>query len=314
MLEAFSGIHAPGLDPSMFGAYATANGMDISQISGKALTQLAQSVFRGITPDPKNPAFLNRVRLFKNLVKRAFNVDMDNTQAMQMAQEVLSGGNPATRGAQKQQETTSKVTGGESFMSDLGQTFGSLGHIGWDLGKAAVDAIHGDFGGADRVGADISKVWSQANYRIGADAQNPVLNSIVDQYGANGVEAVDSSGNGTPLTGSRAQVEAFAKGDLRWRRKGEKSNGITLAQTPPELDQDFRTGGTAGHTSQTNVNFSPASVKINFDNGGMTATPNPVQLTPNQQAVNSGVGDATMNNPPPGDGYGYWPGRSPGLR
>jgi len=55
---------------------------------------------------------------------------------------------------------------------------------------------------------------------------------------------------------------------------------------------------------QHNVNFAPAQVHITVGRDGtMTASPNPVALTPNQQASNAGVGSATPNNPPPGDNY-----------
>jgi hypothetical protein len=75
--------------------------------------------------------------------------------------------------------------------------------------------------------------------------------------------------------------------------------------------------GPAGGNVQHNVNFAPAQVHITVGRDGtMTASPNPIQLTPNQQATNAGVGSATANNPPPGDSYyrGAWvPGSGGGI-
>jgi hypothetical protein len=85
----------------------------------------------------------------------------------------------------------------------------------------------------------------------------------------------------------------------KWRRRGDNGEGITLAQTPQQMDRGFNTG-------QTNVNFSPATVTIKIDQDGRAvASPEQVQLTPNQMNANAGVSGAQMNNPQPSDIANY---------
>jgi hypothetical protein len=231
--------------------------------------------------------------------------------AMQMIEKYRGGQSQLAQGKQKQAQETSQVSGGEGVMSSVGGFFGSVGDSLLNMGKMAVDAAHGDFAGAGRAWNADEKQFSVGSYNATADAQNPMLNSIVGQYGPAGIQIVDpNSGNVSKLDGSRAQTEGLAQGKLNWRRAGEQGNGIPLSKTTGMEDKNFNTGG----QQQTNVSFNPAQVQIKVDTstGNATVSPNPVQLTPHSQAVNSGVGDGTMNNPPPGDGYGYYSGRVPG--
>ena len=174
-----------------------------------------------------------------------------------------------------------------------------------DVGRMAADAVHGDFGGAGRAWDHSQKIFNQMEFNTHADAHTPLLDQLVNQYGAGDIEVVGSDGKGSALTGSRDQTQGLANGSLKWRRKGEQ-NSYPLSAATQQIGNDRSGGG--GNTS-VGVNFSPATVNIKFDNSGVTASPNPVQLTPNQQQAMAGYGNATMNNPPPGDGFGYYQGR-----
>jgi hypothetical protein len=227
-----------------------------------------------------------------------------------LVDQILSGKDLNGEAQQRVDAQNQAVNPPESTMSDIGQMAGATGNTLLDLGKGLVDSLHGDFGGAGRAFANIGSQWESATYNTSAEAQNPRLNDIIGQYGPGNIMIVDKNGNATPLTGSKSQISGLASGDLNWKRRGDQGNGIPLSQTPLQMDPNFRTDG-----SQTNVSFSPATVniKVNTTTGEATATPSVVQLTPNQQQANAGVGNSTLNNPPPGDGYGYWPGKSVGL-
>jgi hypothetical protein len=310
MLQQFSGIHVPGLDPTMLPLYMQAHGMNANDLSGKALDGLVKKLFHGMKYDPGNTQFLNVVGIFRREAAMTFGVQLDPNQALQMVQQVLGGNNPATQGAEKRQQAASEVNGGAgpgTFM----EGFGALGTSIMDVGKMFAAGVTGNDQAAVNAADDMGRSWDNAAYHNRARASNPVLDSIIGQYGASSIEVLDSSGKASSPDGSRAQVQGLASGQLKWRRKGDTGGGVTLAQTPEQPDQAFRTGGTA--QSQTNVSFQPAQVQISFGpNGQMTASPNPIRLTPNQVAVNSGAGSNTLNNPPPGDGFGYVPGRSVG--
>jgi hypothetical protein len=125
-----------------------------------------------------------------------------------------------------------------------------------------------------------------------------LTSSITDQYSGS-LQVIDPKGNASPYTGSKAQQQGIHDGGLKWRRPGEQGGGLSLAQTAG--------GGGDRAGGQTNVTFAPAqiTVKVDQQTGKVTVSPNVLQLSPNAQAVNRGVGGASMNNPPPGDGYGY---------
>jgi hypothetical protein len=317
MGETFSGVRVPGLNPEVAGMYMSDHGMDMNDFTGKGLMGLYQRVFGNIPHGSKQ--WYNRLPMFRNLLGQ-MGMPVDLTQAKQWAEKLAGGGNPADEGKKKQQDIASKVAPRKG-LGATGEALGAAATSIMDIGKMAIGGISGLWNGnvgdqaAINAADDMGKAWTNASYDSNSEASNPMIDNIVKQFGAGDIEVGGPDG-WSPLSrggsgSSRAQIEALAKGDLKWRRKGDQGPGMTLAQTPASGDASFRTGG----GGQTNVNFSPAQVqiKVNTTTGDATVTPNPVQLTPNQQQVNAGVGGATMNNPQLGDAYGYWPGRSTGA-
>lgn len=303
-LEMYSGMRIPGLNPEAAGAWVGEHGGDPTEMLKQAVSGLVGKYFpRGFNKD--NPGDFNKAIMVKNLLAQQFNMPLDVRTVIEMIKKV-SGPSPFS-GDQKMQQAATQVTGGESVMSDIGQAAGSLGANAMALVKSGFDVSHGDYAGAGRAWDQANHTADQADYNMQADAHNPLLDKLVGQYGPGGVEVVDQQGNATALNGSQDQTKGLASGSLNWRRKGESGSGTPLSAIQ-QAGSNVR-GGDGGGNTNVGVNFSPATVSIKLDNSGMTASPNPVQLTPNQQQANAGYGSATMNNPPPGDGFGYYQGR-----
>lgn len=316
-IEAFGGVRVPGLNPASLPGYMSAHGVGKAQMSSMALKNLVKMLFKNYSKD--SVQYWNMIPVFQQRIGVMFPGNpaaSDQTMASEMVEKIRGGSDPFREGQQKLQQQTGAVNDNDQNWAaggNVGEGLGAIGTTIGGLGRMFAAGVTGNDQAAINAADDIGKSWDNAGYNSGAESTNPVVSNIIGQYGASSVEVVGGDGQASALTGAKSQIQGLASGSLKWRRKGEEGGGITLAQTPTQMDQNFRTGGSGG--GQTNVNFNPAQVQISFgSNGQMTATPNPVQLTPNQQAVNGGVGDNTMNNPPPGDGYGYWPGKSPGLR
>lgn len=288
------GPKVPGVFPGAAAFYEGMHGANESQITDQALKQLVNLYFR--TPSSRQKG------------------SKDYANAVWMLQRGLQKYAPGSPGAQsmnKAAQLADSYIGGQDYMARAesevnGASQGGGGHGGGgiggffsSLGKSIPALLTGNetaLGNAWRTGDD------------GGGGDSPMNDQIAGQYGG-GTQVVDQAGHAQPFTGSSAQGKGLNSGNLNWKRQGEQGAGYSLSQTPGWGAAQNHSGHTQGGHPNTNVNFSPAQVQISFTNGGMTASPNPVQLTPNQQAANSGVGSATMNNPPPGDGFGYYRGK-----
>ena len=294
MLEAMSGYKVPGLPPQMLNSYMQANNINPNDIDGKALQGIVDKVFHGRKVKPGSTEFFKGVILFQNLYQRTFGASLDNEQASQMLTQLVNGHNPAVEGKQENQRITEEVNPAQGIMSDIGQDLGSGVGAVWGVVRGAFDLGHGDTGAAKRAIDEANKGLGLATYNRTAEALNPKVSSIVNQYGADQIE-VGEDGNWTPLSGKRDQIEALAHGKANWRRKGDTGSGISLAQTGEDSDAAFRTGGS------TNVSFSPAQVRITFDaQGRPSASPNPFPLTPNAAGQNAGTAGRRTNDTAPG--------------
>jgi hypothetical protein len=305
-LQAFGGAGVPGLTPDMVPAYLATHGGEKAEtgVTDQVLKTMVSRAFRGRRPQKGSMEYLQGIRALKMMMMQAapgssYAQNMD--QLMQLADQILGGSSPGADAAAGVQKTMGGVEGGPGILSTIGQFAGSFASGPLNALKAGLDYLHGDTEGAHR--AEIAQGNSESNalYSAGADAQNPVVNNLIKQFGSpDNIEVVDGGGRASALSGSRAQIEGLTSGALKVRRIGESGGGMPINQA------GMNPGG-------TNVNFSPATVTLKFDkSGNVTASPNPVTLTPNQQASQSGANGATMNNPPPGDGFGYYRGKMPG--
>ena len=300
------GGNVTGLPPSMLPASLAANGGEraITALTDKALKTMVTRAFRGRHPQKGSREYLQGIFALRQLMMMtaggasyAHNMD----QLMQLADQILGGSSPGAEAEEAAKNAMGKVEGGPGIWSTIGQFAGSIASSPYNTLRAGLDYLHGDTEGAHR--AEIAQGNSESNalYSAGADAQNPVVNNLIQQFGSpDNIEVVDGGGRASALSGSREQMEGLKAGALKVRRVGESGGGMPISQA------GMNPGG-------TNVNFSPATVTLKFDkSGNVTASPNPVTLTPNQQASQSGANGASMNNPPPGDGFGYYRGHMPG--
>lgn len=112
---------------------------------------------------------------------------------------------------------------------------------------------------------------------------------------------------------NQGQQLKLAAGQYKWRHKGDKGAGISEIDTPDNIGEKFSTDrpfvtqgaspGTgsrgknqAGADNKVMIELSPEAKKF-FSYNGI----NPVPITPNDVAANSGQGDAALNNPPAGN-------------
>lgn len=293
LMRAYGGANIPaGLNPVMTEAYLGQSGQNASQITSTEQANLIKRVMGNTKKGTTE--YLNKIPVVMQMFAKAFPgnpIGSDPNLAMQWVDRVMSGRDPAAEGSSAQKAVSSQVNGSPSVSA-----VGVLGRTIADVGKGFAGWISGNEQADHNAMDDFNKTWENASYGEVAQASNPVLNNVVSQLGAGNVQVVDSQGNASSLIGSKQQVSDLASGKLKWRPKGSQGDGYTLQNTPSM--------GQVPGTSGSNVSFSPASVNITIDNQGKaTASPNPVPLTPNMQQANSGWGNATQNNAPPGDGY-----------
>jgi len=274
--RAFGGGNYPsGLLPSMMGLYQKYHG-------GLSADKQAQNVFKKFAlMAAKSPgarqkgslAYLNAIGYFQYVVRANFpdNKIVSDANAAEEMYCTYVFGSP---------------NGGDSS-SPGGGDEGTQSVGGSDSGSAAsgpqVPTPGGGGGGASAV-ADNLVSAAQSGHGLQIDMGGQWTN-----FNAN----------------NQSQVEALRSGNANWRRAGESGAGYSINQTPAQSGPGTGTPSGGG----SNVSFSPASVHITIDNkGNATASPNPIQLTPNQVGAITGVGGAQMNNEPPSDIAGYKPG------
>ena len=148
---------------------------------------------------------------------------------------------------------------------------------------------------------DINKLREMVDSYLGPD--NAYAQASDDVSAAGGGDVPRSTAMGGATGGDRSAQIASQYG-TQTSSSGEMLFSRPQEMMPRSMGVMAPTAAQTASAVQHNVNFQPAQVHITVGrDGSMTASPNPVQLTPNQQATNAGVGAATANNPPPGDDY-----------
>lgn len=151
---------------------------------------------------------------------------------------------------------------------------------------------------------------------------NTVLDRVLGAYGndPSQIEVMTPNGPQRLDVTNKEQIDRLGSGEYKWRHKGDRGGGITLSDTPTDMGSGFsaddptksgrggaetegkagtgkydssRSGGLHG---QMTIGLTDEAKRLLTVNG-----PNPVPLTPNQEAANAGQGNAQVNNPPPGD-------------
>lgn len=292
-LAMLSGSAVPGLMPEAYALYEGDKGVNQSELTDKELKKICLMAANRMGPQARvkgTKPYYNAIVMTKHFMQAFLPGSPAATDINKTKQVYDSYVTSGVDYGSKAKQQVEQATGGAEDSGDGGLSVANPFRVFQDMGHAFSSAVSGM--GQKFTGAD----------NAASPAPQGMNSQIAGQFGG-GTQIVDGSGGVQAYTGSQAQQQGLSNGSLNWKRQGEQGS-YGLPQGSPQAHQ---TG--AGGTSQTNVNFSPAAVELRFTNGGVTASPNPVQLTPNQQAVNAGHGGASMNNAPPGDGYGYYSGR-----
>lgn len=126
-----------------------------------------------------------------------------------------------------------------------------------------------------------------------ADYDIPVLNEVIKQYGARGIELVGKDGKVIPLDlSNESTVKGLQNNEIGWRQKGTQGPGTTLANTAGTLQTSGAQGVQVAGT--LTISLAPGAEKL-------ISTPKTLTLTQNQLRAGAGYGGATMNGAPPGD-------------
>lgn len=229
-------------------------------------------------------------------------IQMSPNSSKKLQEQLLSGVDPAAQGKREMTENAGKIEDrgvGGGGLFDAGDLYGTLG--GQDpsegplakFGSGLWDMAQGKWGeGWDKwqeaAGAGVSP---HGRYSM------PVMDTINEQYGKENIEIVDTEGNTHEYDpNDDSQREGLSKGDWRWRKKGDQSGGYTLAEAGAAAEnyKDGSNGQTTNVEGSVTIDLTPEAKRV-------LQSPNSVHLSPNQERANSGYGDSTPNNPPPGD-------------
>lgn len=157
---------------------------------------------------------------------------------------------------------------------------------------------------------------------------NQILDRVLGAYGgdASQIEVMTPNGAQQLDVSNKDQIDKLGSGEYKWRHRGDTGPGITMSRTPDDMGSGFSTD-TPNESGRAGAETSGVAGTGKFNSGkagglqgqmqiGLTDEakklltvmgPNPVPLTPNDVAANSGQGTAQVNNPPPGNApIGIW--------
>lgn len=254
-------------------------------------------------PDGYNRAVFNTLRKFAvrsgwdpgqfMSVMQGFGINLTRGQSIRLLNH-LKNGNPADVGQKKVEEQTKKTDGGPPLLNKVGSFFKALG-------KSTVHTFTPGKRDYGIIPQKWSEDWNEFAWETG-DHHNPILDALEDTFrDQGGIEILDENGKPSELyhgSPTKEQLEGLTEGRYRWRKKGDTNNkGYTLEQGLNMTSENYEKYGKSPEQKvggQLEIRMQPGMEKF-------FQTPNQVQLSPNQQQANAGWGDATDNNPPPGD-------------
>lgn len=227
--------------------------------------------------------------VFYKILTQQLGYNISQSQANQMLQKIMGGGNELARVQQR-------YSGGDSgggATEDIQQR--SSAEIAIASGSRTT-ALLGSM--SDLVSGN----WENIPQRWRSDSWNeqenhiPILDKLVESQGGdpNKILVEDGSGGWSKLqAGNRAQLDALASGS-KWKRVGD-DQGYTLGQTASAMNTNF------GKPQEVQVQGA-VQIHVSTDQGvKVTNAPNMIRLTQNQMNANAGWGNSAMNSPPPGD-------------
>ena len=284
----------------------TGGGRNLNQALENVLKQRAMEYWVGQGRPPRQTAaYANAVRNFV-LTVQGMGIPWTPQQAHEWFKAFIEGKSPVSEGTAKADATVAEQLKPreKGFMERLSGVAGAQFGVATNQFKIGAGAVADFFTGK----YDPEKYGEQtrANLEKHDDMGNPgmrinALDRVRDAYRDHGgVEFVDGEGKKVKLDQSNAdQMNQLSQGQLKVRQRGSEGSGFTLQDAIGKTNEQLQQlGGIMARNSTVsgtlNVTIDPAAQRA-----GVSA-PSTVQLTPHEQQANSGYGQATPNNAPPG--------------
>lgn len=228
-------------------------------------------------------------------------------QAKEWFDAFIEGKSPTSEGAAKADSAMAEQMKprDRGFMGDTsGFIAGNISERMGELktaGGMVADFFTGKWQGWDAYGEKRSAGDEKANQMRDSGLHINALTQVRDAYrDKGGVEFVDGEGKIVKLDQKNAaQMDQLAQGQTKIRQRGSEGSGFTLQQAAGMTNEQIQQlGGVISKNSTVsgtlNVTIDPSASRA-----GVSA-PSTVQLTPHEQQANSGYGQSTPNNAPPG--------------
>jgi len=199
------------------------------------------------------------------------------------------------RDKDEQARKAGKIAQGRKALQDkLGGPFG-LGRFG---------GLGGLGGGNTSISDKDALAYAEKQGFTGQSESLDIEQNLVEAFGGHGFE-VGSGKDWKPFDPTNAgMLKDLKSGKIRVREQGDTGQGSKLSDISGALDRSDGTGTGSGRGGAKGSGLS-GELKITVHPANMRQVlnvPNYVPITSNEQAANSGFGNATRNNPPPGDG------------
>jgi hypothetical protein len=278
-------INVPGAVPGDPGSIAPAliNNGQFSSAEWNAIATIAR-----MSPTLKN---------FMMNMKSLLNIDLNRAEADKVMRKALKVGtgaqddplveDKAALDKENEARKQGKIAQGRKALQDkLGGPFGLLGGLG---------------GGKTSISDKDALAYAEKQGFTGQTEGLDVEQNLMAFYGGHGYE-VGSGSDWKPFDPTNADMlKDLKSGKLRVREQGGTGQGTKLSDIPNVSggtgSGDGRGGNKpSGLSGELKVTVHPANMRAVLN------VPNYVPITSNEQAANSGFGNATRNNPPPGDG------------
>ena len=268
------------------------------------------SILESMTADQRESATWNAIKaiadasqgnvmLFQMQMRTLLGIDLSRAEARKLMDDAKSVGTGSdkdplkaaqqARDKENEARKRGKIAQGRKALQDkLGGPFG-LGGLG-GLG-----------GGNTSISDKDALAYAEKQGFTGQTEGLDVEQNLMTFYGGHGYE-VGSGGNWKPFDpGNADMLKDLKSGKLRVREQGGTGQGTKLSDIPNVSggtgSGDGRDGNKpSGLSGELKVTVHPANMRAVLN------VPNYVPITSNEQAANSGFGNATRNNPPPGDG------------
>ena len=308
MLRSQGGLNVPpGTLPGAIPLSVTPEAL--TQGSENVIKQFALRYYNTHGRPPKGSTEYNNVVWIWYQYLRQQGIPWDLTTAKHWFDAFVEGRNPMAEGEEKTDKARGETLKPRSkgILESVGGGIGGLARTALGtirgtaemVGGAVADLYHGEWAGAGEYFSRGARHGQAGRYGINPfDLNMGVLKSIEEAYGPEGYEILNEQGQAIKFRQSSAeQMTKLATGQYTFRPKGSQGSGQKASEISGMSGADLKNAIASSKTSVTGevtITLDPAAQKAGF------RAPPQVKLTPHEQQANSGYGNATPNNAPPG--------------